>query len=100
MTSLSMFESGGDRLTADQVRPILTNVAMPYCLLGIDTARRNPGSFRLSSVVLCVSCTTATWLESASCFMTSSLALVRPSALSLSTDRPWFSTVGMTDRPP
>ena len=31
--------------------------------------------------------------------MTSSLALVRPSALSCSTDRPCFSTVGMTARP-
>ena len=74
---------------------------MPWCLLGIDPARRNLGSFRFSSVVLCVSCsrTTATWLETASCRMTSSLALVRPSALRWSTDRPWFSTVGMTARP-
>ena len=84
MTSHSMFESGGDRLTADQVIPTLTNVAMPCCLLGIDPARRNPGSVRLSSVVLCGSCssTTATRLESASPRMTSRLALVRPSALS------------------
>ena len=29
VTSHSMFESGGDRLTADQVIPVLTNVAMP-----------------------------------------------------------------------
>ena len=101
VTSHSMFESGGDRLTADQVIPVLTNVAMPWCLLGIDPARTNPDSFRLSSVVLCVSCsrTTATWLESASCRMTSSLAFVRPSALSWNTDIPWFSTVGMTARP-
>ena len=101
MISHSMFESGGDRLTADQNIPVLTNVAIPWCLLGIDPARRNPGRFRLSSVVLCVSCssTTATWLESASCHMTSSLALLIPSALSWSTDRPWFSTVGMTARP-
>ena len=83
VTSHSMFESGGDRLTADQVIPVLTNVAIPRCLLGIDPARRNPGSFRSSSLVRCVSCsrTTATLLESASCRMTSSLALVRPSAL-------------------
>ena len=84
MTSHSMFESGGDRLTADQVIPVLTNVAMPWRLLGIDPARRNPGNFRLSSVVLCVSCsrTIDTWMESASCRMTSSLALVKPSTLS------------------
>ena len=29
MTSHSMFESGGDRLTADQDMPVLTNVAIP-----------------------------------------------------------------------
>ena len=29
MTSHSMFESGGDRLTANQVIPVLTNVAIP-----------------------------------------------------------------------
>ena len=28
-TSHSMFESDGDRLTADQVIPVLTNVAIP-----------------------------------------------------------------------
>ena len=73
VTSHSMFESGGDRLTADRFIPVLTNVAMSCCLLGIDPSRRNPGSFRLSSAVLCVSCssTTATRLKSASCRMTS-----------------------------
>ena len=42
--------------------PVLTNVAIPWCFLGIDPARRNPGSFRLSSIFRCVSCsrTTAT----------------------------------------
>ena len=29
VTGHSMFESGGDRLTADQVIPVLTNVAIP-----------------------------------------------------------------------
>ena len=29
VTSHSMFESGGDRLTADQVIPVLMNVAIP-----------------------------------------------------------------------
>ena len=31
--------------------------------------------------------------------MTSSLAVVRPSTLSWSTDRPWFSMVGVSARP-
>ena len=85
VTSHSMFESGGDRLTTDQIIPVLTNVAMSCYLLGMYPPRRNPGSFRLSSVVLCVCCssTTTTWLESASCRMTSfEFELVRPSALS------------------
>ena len=65
MTSHSMFESGGNRLTAGQVIPVLTNVAMPRCLLGIDPVGKTLGSFRLSSAVMCVCCssTTATWLE-------------------------------------
>ena len=29
VTSHTMFEYGGDRLTADQVIPVLTNVAIP-----------------------------------------------------------------------
>ena len=73
VTSRSIFESGGDHLTAEQVTPVPTNVAMPCCLLRMEPARKNPGSFRLSFAVLCVSCssTTATWLQSSSCRMIS-----------------------------
>ena len=56
VTSHSIFESCGDRLTADQVISVMPNVAMPCCLLGINPARRNSCSFRLASGILCVSC--------------------------------------------
>ena len=101
VTSHSMLQPDGDWLVAVQLNPSRTRVAIPCVLLWMDPARRNPGSLRLFSETQCVSCrrTTATLMETARCLITSSLAMVRPSTLSWSTDRPWFSMVGVSARP-
>ena len=50
VTSHSMFESGGNRLTADQCYTCSDECCHAVMFIGIDPARRTPGCFRLSSV--------------------------------------------------
>ena len=78
-------ESGGDRLTSNQVIPVLKNVAMLCCLLGIDPARRTPGSHLTGTGELSYAF---------------EFGVGETLGIELKyTDRPGFSMVGVTARP-
>ena len=75
---------------------ILHGQGLPFRASTDRPSEEEPRQLEVVARNQCVSCrrTTATLLESARCLMTSSLAMVRPSTLSWSTDRPWFSLPG------